>query len=883
MLNFARKTKVAKKFYFCIKDRIAMRISHKLSICLTFLLLSIMMPAQNLTSLKKADNITIGSLRNGVQYYLVTNTSDKGLADFSLIQNGMADGEKSREVFTSTTHFNKKSPSEFLSSKGIGYSSEGYITHYPTATSFDFHDVPVFDNSAVDSTLMLIFDLVDTYDASQAIIIAGDITVNTIKEKMSVLSMTVGNRKKAPATPEYVWAPVDTMTFRFIQTPNSPAGFVSAMYEFPRTPKENMATAQPFVSQMFATEFGTILKNRLNKKFRTRGLPVPSIDYVYSNSSQSPFNEHYTITIHTAGDSLASAVSVLSSTLFELDSLGASYEEYKDAKDQLLANLTEMSHQISNKFYVDKCKSAYLYGSDLAPISTMTNFIKKREMDPNQELTLYNNFVAALLDKKKNLTLQCVGSSFGDEYGDYLKSTFINSWQNETSSRTAYRAIFADTLGLAEPSKKVKIKESISEPVSGGQLITFSNGVKVIYKQATTNKGEFRYALMIRGGYSSVPFLGQGEGAFVSDMLPLYDVGGLQGDDFYRMLNANGISMTPEVSLSDLRIVGSAPSSKLTLLLKSLLSIANQRKTNLNSFSYYKKNENLLEDMMFGKEMGIAASVDSAMYPGYKYTSFKNIKALRDDLPARAEVYFKQQFSRVNDGVIVLIGDLEETSMKKILCKYLGGFKTEGNGFVPRPRIQYQMPSGTVTYIKSLDNLENVFSSSVTVSMASQIPFSTDKYTAFNIACRALQKEVIKNLSATGMYLEMESGYNTFPQETMFLTFTCRPADMYGLPSGMDPADAVVVLENVRTAIKTVTNKAVSATDLSAYKAMEYNYLASSLAYPENMVNAILTRYSEGKDMISKYKERIEGVTAQNVSDILKSLSSGVRVEYVVK
>ena len=215
--------------------------------------------------------------------------------------------------------------------------------------------------------------------------------------------------------------------------------------------------------------------------------------------------------------------------------------------------------------------------------------------------------------------------------------------------------------------------------------------------------------------------------------------------------------------------------------------------------------------------------------------------------------------------------------------KFVGEFRTTGGSFAARPKIEYQTPRGTVTRIVDMDGLPNVYEPSVTVSMSAQVPFSTDKYIAGRIAEIIFRKAIIMNLADAGMYVADEFTYDTYPQERMSLSFTCRPADMNGLPSGMDPAGAVDVLEKVRAAIRSVASKPVSAAELQAYKSLCSNSMESMLSSAENLVQIVLMRYSEGKDLVGKYKERIAGITAAQVAEVLTSFAEGRRAEYVVR
>ncbi len=94
-----------------------------------------------------------------------------------------------------------------------------------------------------------------------------------------------------------------------------------------------------------------------------------------------------------------------------------------------------------------------------------------------------------------------------------------------------WRTAIKDTSALWNEKNKVKMKSVSPEPVSGGEMWTFSNGMKVIYKKMPTS-GRFSYSFMIKGGFSTVRDLRRGEGAFFSDMFGLCNIAGMSRKRF---------------------------------------------------------------------------------------------------------------------------------------------------------------------------------------------------------------------------------------------------------------------------------------------------------------------------------------------------------------
>ena len=298
----------------------------------------------------------------------------------------------------------------------------------------------------------------------------------------------------------------------------------------------------------------------------------------------------------------------------------------------------------------------------------LNDFIVSRRLDDGRERELFNGFARALLDSARNLALR-FDLPERDWHERGLSRSFNEAWSRPAPDEE-YKANFGDTLSLFQPTQRVRLRAEAAEPISGGRLWTFSNGIKVIFKKMDT-PGEFQYALMLRSGVAECPGLQAGESAFVGDMLALSSVAGLSGADFHEMLLANGITMQEESTLSDLRITGLAPRAKLPLLLRALLSVADARQPSKTAFDYYKSAEALRVDMEQLSPRDVNSLMDSLMRPNYFYTDRKQTSRLRDDLPERAEQYFAAAFSKINDGILVLMGDLNEDQLKKELVRTL--------------------------------------------------------------------------------------------------------------------------------------------------------------------------------------------------------------------
>ncbi len=830
--------------------------------------------AQSLPSLPKASEVSTGTLPNGISYYLVTNRGSKGAADFALVQKKVVNEGAAKSALAELPHFQSGRPYQYLAKLGVGYKNYGYFRSAGGSVTYQFEDVPVDRQEIRDTTLLLLFDIAETCPYEQAVIVSGDIDQKVIQERMNVFSMMVTPREKVLEAPAAEWKPSETLQFSYVQAPAQDEAVLTVTFSSPRTPREAMGTVQPLVSELFAGELGIILTDRVRKVFMEQGIPVAETGWNYRSSADSPYQERYSMSVTVPVKQLAAATASLSSVLAGLDRSGASYQELRDARVRILADMGR--GQMSNAEWVGKCSSAFLYGSDLASSSSKVEYLQSRDIAPDRELVLFNDFISALIDDRRAVSLryEAPGAAISREEAE---EAFARGWSS--SDDRAFVANASDTLGLYSPKKvKARLKRIVPEPVTGGELWTFSNGMKVIFKQSSALKGSFSYGFMLNGGYASVPDLSVGEGGFIGEMLGICDVAGLSSGGFADMLANNDITFRPSTGLTDLRITGSAPAAKLELLLKSLLSVANERTVNIPAYEYFRDCERLRLSVDRKRQAGINVVIDSLMCPDFIYTGSKYLSGLSDDLPARADAYFSQLFSKCDDGILVLVGDLDPYVLKKLLPKYLGSFQTGG---IPstRPQIQYTLRSGWSTYtVEAAESSVGNGDPCVNVAESALLPFTLERYMASQVAVMELENKLASALSETGATAEVSSDFEIFPVERLTVRITCRPADERGLPEDVFAEDPLRVLGAVRSALSDVS----PGSGLAALKAALLARYESEMAVPSSLVDIALMRYSVGKDMATGYKDKVNSVSTESVREILAALEEGGKVEFVI-
>ena len=835
-----------------------------------FLAVSSGLCAQQLPTLSQQKGINSGRFANGISYYVVPNTSSKGYANFALVQKGVDNQEDARAALGY----------DFLASKGVGYTRNGFITYSGGSAIFSFEDVPTFQSVALDSTIVLLFNLIEKHPGEQAIVACGDLDAAKLKDRLYMMSLTVSKRNPAEEKSSYVWEPSDQARFIHYNNGCRTLSEIRVTYSTSRTPLKYMSTPQPLVTSMYARLLGYILRKRIEALFAEKDIPLAYVRFKYLDSSRTDSDEQYSFEVGVGEQDVAMATTLISSVLADLDKNGASVDEFLDAKASF-ANWAQKTYStaISNRDLVSLCTANYIYGAGMPSRDEVVKFFSGRRISVEQDLSMFNRFVTALVDVRRNLTVQ-YGTPTDSLDASALQKLFKDSWK-VPAERTAYRIKSSDSLSLYYPvDRKARIKTETTDPQTGGSVWTFNNGMKVVFRKTADSK--LRYSFMVRGGYTEVPGIKDGESAFVGDMLSLYDVCGMDAMQFRNMLEANGITMNCKVSIADMRISGTAPAEKLSLLFRSVLSIQKNRTFNRRTFEYYRRSEALRQEAFRFSADGINAVTDSIMCPDFYYPLTKTVSKLGDDLPEKAETYFASQFLKSQDGVIFLEGNTDPYALQKFLCKIMGSFR--GNkSFSVRPKVTYQMRSGWSTYTVDKEDRLVGDGTSANIALAVERPFTMQSWCAFRIAMEHLRRELVRDLAPMGYSFELVPELTLLPVERIAVFLNCRPCPSEGLPADVEPADPMEVMNRLRDALSRISSGTISAATLKGLKDALAQEMAGEQADPDYVMEAFLRRNSEGKDMLSNWPTYLNKVTVNDVEAVVEALGKGSKVEYVIK
>ena len=864
--------------------------------CVSALLLAISVPAQDLPVLPSDPAVKQGVLPNGMSYYISQNTASKGMADFALVQKtGLYTSSDSaaseavglaRRALEYVPRLRTRSPQAFMTAHGAAAGRNGFVEVKDDATIFRFPGIRLTDSrDMIDSTLLVIMDMTErvtwTDDdfhkkwyapADQAIIVCGDIDVNSVAEKLKMLSyMTpagVSSERK-----EHIWTshaePV------FIMSEGSPEGLssVSLTWRSARPPRSLMNTVQPATFEMTMHSLGEIACMRARKLLRDRGIHAAEVAYGYVPAYSTPYDEEFSVKAVVGEADSQDALLALTEVMASLDGAGVSATEYRAGRSRFLDNLRDVSSEPlkSNEECMERCISAFLYNSSLGSDREKLKYHESRILPDTTATRLFNDIIAALLDGSKDLVVRCPETEEG------FLSRMDSVWTANAASDLVKSAApnLRDTVSFPGPGPKIKVKSAKKDHLSGGTVWTFSNGFKVVYRNMPS-ENRLYYSLALNGGYGSIPDLSSGEGAFLPDYLDLCFIAGLKASDFKSILASEGMTMNATVNLSNTLVRGYVPENRASLLMKSLLALACDRRPDEAAFSYYLKSNDLALRHQAGSERARMTAIDSIMCPGYIYSAYKAPGKLTPAFASKAERFYSGQFAKMNDGVLVIVGDLDEDVLKKTLLEYVGAFPVMDAAF-RRPVVRYQPVSGWSTY--TVEGAAN----SVDVVMSARMPVTAANHASASVAAMILEQRLTEKMSSAGLHAKVSYNCRIYPEERLNLIVSVTEAPVSGFAAGTQELGSIDALGVLRSALSGMSGMEMDEGRLSACKASLKNAVSMQMKSPLYWTDAMTLRHLDGKDLTTGYVSRIDAVKASDVKSVLELLEDGSKVEYVIK
>jgi predicted Zn-dependent peptidase len=818
-----------------------------------------------------------GTLPNGMKWYVVENQYIKGAADFALVQ---ATGARTipsidratlvsiaQESLQAQPLLTAPSVQNYFLGKGAIPGPGGFAEVGENATVFKFRNVNLrLSDSVADSTLLVLMNIASRAmrsddlvlkkwytPADQAIVVAGDVTAKTISEKIHMLSLMMPAVESVPRE-EYVWNETDARV-EVSAEGNTSLSHISAQWRMERTPKEFMNTVQPAVLEKYMTMTGMVVRERLLKRFKKLNIPVASVECSYVSGEGMLGDACFSVDVLLGGEHVFQATEVMASVLSSVDAKNVQVAEAAKASLMFEDAVSEQHSgaDVSNAEYVGRCVAAFIYKTSLPSRNDIRKFYVSKYLTDEQEKDLMCKVASASLDVNRNLVLSCTCSR-GDVKADSLKSVFEAAWQREQDA-AALPEVYQNAPHLPVTEAKAMVRSIKKEYVSGGSVITLTNGIRVMYGNMTPDSDDVYYSLSLNGGAGNVEGLETSDGRYLADYFATCRIGGVTAGEFKDAIRRKDMTFNCEVGHSSTRFYGKVRKDRLEYMFRVLLAAMNEREGDPAGWEYYMSGEHLRQ--LAGNASGSGKGIDG-------------------EFPQKADAFFNKLSQNVNNGVFILMGDVDERMLKKAVVANAAGFRTTERSFVR-----------TETFNRNFTGLKESRKESaakgVTALLTAPMAMSAENYYTAAIAAMTLRRHLAGMLAEKGVRASVEFSCNRYPQESVVMKVTVEEAATEGLASGtreFNPEEATAILQRLFADMSVVElNKDI----LSSYKYRVERHLLQRKNDPEYWVEALNLRYLDGKDFTTSAEARIKSITEKNVRAMLNTLGNSSEKVFTIK
>ena len=838
-------------------------------------------------------SIHAGVMPNGLKCYVVASQLQKGTADFALVQNTgiktISDEDKdalaqiARESLSSQPRLMSSSVQDFFISHGASAGKDGFVEVTDDATVFHFRNVDISSGNVLDSTLLVLMGIVDriTFSqdhlvkkwftpADQAVIVAGDVDAAKVMENLHALSYMVPAFEPSPRS-EYVWSDSHGIQVETLPALKDSLSFFTARWRLPRTPKSNMNSVQPLVVDMYMSQLAILLERRIKAALMQEGIPYALVSCSYNHSVNLLDDEAFSVHVKVDSATSSKAVELVASVISSLAHGNISETEQGDVENRYYDRRLSCQMDFSNAMHVRRCASAFLYNESLASEQDRNKFLMKRFVPDSTELKIFKSIVSASLPSDRNLSLQCTSMA-----SDTLKSLFSAAWCRPWTDKTegADSASRSDICQITFPAEpvKIKVKSSKKEYLSGGTMYSLSNGLQLIVKPGADDD-LIHWSLALNGGYGNIADMEVGEAPYLAEFLDMCKIGGVAAESFKDGIRRMGVTMDVYVTHSRTTFGGRVPEDALSDLMRVLLTVADTFEPDEEFIRYRMECEPLALAAKAGSLEDRIAIIDSVICPGYRYSVRK--AGFDMDFIRKADAFYKDLFAKMNDGVLVLVGNIDEKELKQVLFKYAGLMRTSGRK-ATRPVVNYQPISGMVKLEGEADE------EGVDIVMSAPVSLTAENRYLAEIASMCLQKSLSDLVLGRGLYISLKYHCGFYPQERVSMMLSLREGSVEGYAPGASCREPKEALSAVRNLLNDMESVEITEAQLARYKAFLKQSVKNKLANPEYWHEAIALRYIDGKDFTTGYQAKIDAITVDSVKSMLVQLSKGARVEYVM-
>ena len=710
---------------------------------------------------------------------------------------------------------------------------------------------------------------------NQAIIVVGDINVDTIEAKIKALWAEVPRRENFGERPIYTVNHNDKPLVAIVTDPEAEGSRITMEYKFDQLPEILQGTAQEYMLKLVRGLVCDMLDNRFSELALDPKASFTGAGCYYGDAAKK-MDAFYGISVPKEGRE----TEAFNDLLFQLEKMhryGFTQSELDRVKSEKLNSMEKYYKERNTRKNITlarECIRHFENGESMPGAEWEFEFTQA--VLPMVSLETVNNVAKSLIHANPTVAI-----SGPEKEGVNIPSeeTILAALarQSELVIEAPQEEAFDSELVKKVP-RKGKIKSSrYNEEVESTEWV-LSNGIKVIFHPTEFKADEILMQAFSKGGYSQVKTADLPSAQIATYIIEYSGIGRFNHTQLDKALTGKTVSVSPEISENIERMSGASSVKDFeTLLQLTYLYFTAPRRDEqgFESLMALLKNQLVNRDknpkITFSDSVQVMSNNHSDRAPLFNMELLEKV-----NLDKALEVY-KARFANPADFTFVFVGNIDpkDPKVQALVCQWLGGMKTKKN-----------CHEGVIDHhvTVALGLQKNYFSRQMETTTASNRIQYTSYDMPYNMA-NDLNMEIIGRILST-RYLESirereggSYGVGTYG----YMTILPTPRAALLMQFDTDPKKQERLMEIIHEEVQTIIENGPLASDLQKEKESMLKDYQEDLEKNTYWRQALYMYYMYGDNNIRDYKAAVEAITAETVQATLKQLvSSGNMFEVVM-
>ncbi len=708
---------------------------------------------------------------------------------------------------------------------------------------------------------------------NQAIIVVGDIDVDTIEAKIQRLWADVPRRSNYGERPIYTVNHNDKPLVVVVTDPEAQGSQVLLEYKFDQLPEILQGTAQEYMLEQVRQLACDMLNNRFTELSLDPNAPFTHAVCYYGDAAKK-MDAFYAIMNPKEGRE-TEAYQALIYQLEKMHRYGFTNAELERVKSEKLNAMEKAYNERNTRKNISIARECirHFENGEVMP-GVEWEYEMTRAFLPMVSVETVNELAKALIHANPTVAITGPQKEAVHIPSEELIMATIAGQSEMAIEAPEEEKIDTELVKKAPHKGKIKAIRT-NEDVQTTEWM-LSNGIKVVFHPTEFKADEILMRAFSKGGYTQVKTADLPSAEMATDIVEMSGIGRFSMTQLQKALAGKTVSVSPEIHDNTEWMNGSSSIKDFeTMLQLTYLYFTSPRKDEEAYAALMAMVKNQLANRdknpktVFYDSVQVMSSNHSERTILFDTTMLKRV-----NLDKALEVY-KARFANPADFTFVFVGNIDpkDEKVQEQVCLWLGGLKTK--------KSHEEVIDHHVTVAPGKQ--KNYFTRQMETTTASNRIQYTSYDMPYNMA-NELNMEMIGRILST-RYLESirereggSYGVGTYG----FMRILPTPCAGLLMQFDTDPKKQARLMEIIHEEVDTIIANGPLASDLQKEKESMLKDYQENLEKNTYWRQALYMYYLYGQNEIRDYKATVEGITAETVQKTLKKLVEAGNVFEVV-